>query len=160
MIEQTNEIVHKMNSLTGAPVLRHCKALLSEVSRLPGVDGNAKMSKSLGNTLTLSASEEEIHRAVSAMYTDPTHLRVSDPGHVDGNVVFTYLDAFHSDKARVAEMKAHYQRGGLGIASVRMNWKPACRRSRRRSANGGPPLFRIKGCCWNCCVRAASAPTS
>lgn len=114
MIEQTNEIVHKMNSLTGEPVLRHCKALLSEVSRLPGVDGNAKMSKSLGNTLTLSATEEEIHHAVSAMYTDPTHLRVSDPGHVEGNVVFTYLDAFHSDKARVAEMKAHYQRGGLG----------------------------------------------
>ena len=79
MIEQTNEIVHKMNSLTGEPVLRHCKALLSEVSRLPGIDGNAKMSKSQGNTLTLSASEE-IHRAVSAMYTDPTHLRVSDPG--------------------------------------------------------------------------------
>ncbi|HBT6152449.1 TPA: tryptophan--tRNA ligase, partial [Klebsiella pneumoniae] len=105
MIEQTNEIVHKMNSLTGEPVLRHCKALLSEVSRLPGVDGNAKMSKSLGNTLTLSATEEEIHHAVSAMYTDPTHLRVSDPGHVEGNVVFTYLDAFHSDKARVAEMK-------------------------------------------------------
>ncbi len=78
MIEQTNEIVHKMNSLTGEPVLRHCKALLSEVSRLPGVDGNAKMSKSLGNTLTLSATEEEIHHAVSAMYTDPTHLRVSD----------------------------------------------------------------------------------
>ena len=114
MIEQTNEIVHKMNSLTGEPVLRHCKALLSEVSRLPGVDGNAKMSKSLGNTLTLSATEEEIHHAVSAMYTDPTQLRVSDPGHVEGNVVFTYLDAFHSDKARVAEMKAHYQRGGLG----------------------------------------------
>ncbi|HHL3039978.1 TPA: tryptophan--tRNA ligase, partial [Klebsiella pneumoniae] len=88
MIEQTNEIVHKMNSLTGEPVLRHCKALLSEVSRLPGVDGNAKMSKSLGNTLTLSATEEEIHHAVSAMYTDPTHLRVSDPGHVEGNVVF------------------------------------------------------------------------
>lgn len=98
MIEQTNEIVHKMNSLTGEPVLRHCKALLSEVSRLPGVDGNAKMSKSLGNTLTLSASEEEIHRAVSAMYTDPTHLRVSDPGHVEGNVVFTYL--MHSTAIR------------------------------------------------------------
>lgn len=114
MIEQTNEVVHKMNSLTTEPVLRHCKALLSEVSRLPGVDGNAKMSKSLGNTLTLSASEEEIHRAVSAMYTDPTHLRVSDPGQVEGNVVFTYLDAFHNDKTRVAEMKTHYRRGGLG----------------------------------------------
>jgi len=114
MIEQTNEIVHKMNSLTTTPILRHCKALLSDVSRLPGIDGNAKMSKSLGNTLTLSASEEEIHRAVSTMYTDPNHLRVADPGQVEGNVVFTYLDAFHADKAFVAEMKAHYRRGGLG----------------------------------------------
>ncbi|MBA7931749.1 tryptophan--tRNA ligase [Klebsiella sp. RHBSTW-00215] len=114
MIEQTNEIVHKMNSLTTEPVLRHCKALLSDVSRLPGIDGNAKMSKSLGNTLTLSASEEEIHRAVSAMYTDPNHLRVADPGQIEGNVVFTYLDAFHPDKTLVADMKAHYQSGGLG----------------------------------------------
>ena len=114
MIEQTNEIVHKMNSLTTTPILQHCKALLSDVSRLPGIDGNAKMSKSLGNTLTLSAREEEIHRAVSAMYTDPNHLRVADPGQTEGNVVFTYLDAFHADKAFVAEMKAHYRRGGLG----------------------------------------------
>lgn len=114
MIEQTNEIVHKMNSLTTTPILQHCKALLSDVSRLPGIDGNAKMSKSLGNTLPLSASEEEIHRAVSAMYTDPNHLRVADPGQTEGNVVFTYLDAFHADKAFVAEMKAHYRRGGLG----------------------------------------------
>ncbi|MDU1518940.1 MAG: tryptophan--tRNA ligase [Klebsiella michiganensis] len=114
MIEQTNEIVHKMNSLTTTPILQHCKALLSDVSRLPGIDGNAKMSKSLGNTLTLSASEEEIHRAVSAMYTDPNHLRVADPGQIEGNVVFTYLDAFHTDKTFVTEMKAHYQCGGLG----------------------------------------------
>ena len=114
MIEQTNEIVHKMNSLTTTPILQHCKALLSDVSRLPGIDGNAKMSKSLGNTLTLSASEEEIHRAVSAMYTDPNHLRVADPGQIEGNVVFTYLDAFPTDNTFVAEMKAHYQRGGLG----------------------------------------------
>ncbi|HEC2066143.1 TPA: tryptophan--tRNA ligase [Klebsiella oxytoca] len=114
MIEQTNEIVHKMNSLTTTPILQHCKALLSDVSRLPGIDGNAKMSKSLGNTLPLSASEEEIHRAVSAMYTDPNHLQVADPGQTEGNVVFTYLDAFHADKAFVAEMKAHYRRGGLG----------------------------------------------
>lgn len=114
MIEQTNEIVHKMNSLLSTPVLRHCQAMLSQTSRLPGIDGNAKMSKSLGNTLTLSASEEEIHKAVSAMYTDPNHLRVSDPGCVEGNVVFTYLDAFHPDTAKVAAMKAHYQQGGLG----------------------------------------------
>jgi tryptophanyl-tRNA synthetase len=114
MIEQTNEIVHKMNSLLDKPVLRRCQALLSSTSRLPGIDGAAKMSKSLGNTLTLSASEEEIHRAVSAMYTDPDHLRISDPGKIEGNVVFTYLDAFHPDHEKVAAMKAHYQQGGLG----------------------------------------------
>ncbi|WPU23916.1 tryptophan--tRNA ligase [Cedecea neteri] len=114
MIEQANEIVHKMNSLTPTPILTGCKALLSPVSRLPGIDGNAKMSKSLGNTLTLSASEQQIHQAVSAMFTDPTHLRVSDPGKIEGNVVFTYLDAFHEDKEKVEAMKAHYQRGGLG----------------------------------------------
>lgn len=114
MIEQTNEIVHKMNSLLTAPVLHHCQALLSQTGRLPGIDGNAKMSKSLGNTLTLSASEEAIHKAVSAMFTDPNHLRVSDPGRIEGNVVFTWLDAFHPDSAKVAAMKAHYQQGGLG----------------------------------------------
>ncbi|VDZ81162.1 tryptophanyl-tRNA synthetase [Salmonella bongori] len=72
------------------------------------------MSKSLGNTLLLSASEETIHRAVSAMYTDPGHLKISDPGKIEGNVVFTWLDAFHPDKAKIAAMKAHYQQGGLG----------------------------------------------
>lgn len=114
MIEQTNEIVHKMNSLLPQPVLRHCQALLSPVGRLPGIDGSAKMSKTLGNTLALSASEEQIHKAVSAMYTDPGHLRISDPGKTEGNVVFTYLDAFHPDADKVAAMKAHYQQGGLG----------------------------------------------
>ncbi|MRS13374.1 tryptophan--tRNA ligase [Enterobacteriaceae bacterium RIT691] len=114
MIEQTNEIVHKMNSLLPQPVLRHCQALLSPVGRLPGIDGSAKMSKTLGNTLALSASEEQIHKAVSAMYTDPGHLRISDPGKTEGNVVFTYLDAFHPDADKVTAMKAHYQQGGLG----------------------------------------------
>lgn len=114
MLEQTNEIVHKMNSLLPNPVLVPCQAMLSSVSRLPGIDGNAKMSKSLGNTLTLSASEDDISKAVHAMYTDPNHLRVSDPGQVEGNVVFTYLDAFHPDQAQVAALKEHYQRGGLG----------------------------------------------
>ncbi|HEI8859955.1 TPA: tryptophan--tRNA ligase [Citrobacter koseri] len=114
MIEQTNEIVHKMNSLLPAPLLRHCQAILSDTGRLPGIDGGAKMSKSLGNTLQLSASEETIHKAVSAMYTDPHHLNVSDPGQIEGNVVFTWLDAFHPDKTKVASMKAHYQQGGLG----------------------------------------------
>ncbi|MGP3590187.1 tryptophan--tRNA ligase [Vagococcus sp. WN89Y] len=119
MIEQTNEIVHKLNALTGTPVLRPCRAILSDTGRLPGVDGNAKMSKSLGNALPLSASEAEIHRAVHAMYTDPAHLKITDPGKIEGNVVFTYLDAFHPDKAKVAEMKAHYRRGGLGDRSCK-----------------------------------------
>ena len=114
MLEQTNEIVHKMNSLLPEPTLVPCQAMLSAVSRLPGIDGSAKMSKSLGNTLTLGASADDISRAVHAMYTDPNHLRVSDPGQIEGNVVFTYLDAFHPDAAQVAAMKEHYQRGGLG----------------------------------------------
>ncbi|KID06072.2 tryptophan--tRNA ligase [Hafnia alvei] len=114
MLEQTNEIVHKMNSLLPEPTLVPCQAMLSAVSRLPGIDGNAKMSKSLGNTLTLGASADDISKAVHAMYTDPNHLRVSDPGRIEGNVVFTYLDAFHPDAAQVATMKEHYQRGGLG----------------------------------------------
>lgn len=114
MLEQTNEIVHKMNSLLPEPTLVPCQAMLSAVSRLPGIDGNAKMSKSLGNTLTLGASADDISKAVHAMYTDPNHLRVSDPGQIEGNMVFTYLDAFHPDAAQVAAMKEHYQRGGLG----------------------------------------------
>lgn len=114
MLEQTNEIVHKMNSLLPEPTLVPCQAMLSAVSRLPGIDGNAKMSKSLGNTLTLGASADEISKAVHAMYTDPNHLRVNDPGQIEGNVVFTYLDAFHPDATQVAAMKEHYQRGGLG----------------------------------------------
>lgn len=114
MLEQTNEIVHKMNSLLPEPTLVPCQAMLSAVSRLPGIDGNAKMSKSLGNTLTLGASADDISKAVHAMYTDPNHLRVSDLGQIEGNVVFTYLDAFHPDTAQVAAMKEHYQRGGLG----------------------------------------------
>jgi len=114
MLEQTNEIVHKMNSLLPEPTLVPCQAMLSAVSRLPGIDGNAKMSKSLGNTLTLGASADDISKAVHAMYTDANHLRVSDPGQIEGNVVFTYLDAFHPDAAQVAAMKEHYQRGGLG----------------------------------------------
>ena len=133
MIEQTNEIVSKMNSLLPEPVLHHCKAMLSKTSRLPGLDGNAKMSKSLGNTLLLSASEETIHRAVNAMYTDANHLKVTDPGKIDGNMVFTYLDAFHSNKEKVAEMKAHYQQGGLGDRTCK-NELEICLQERKRIA--------------------------
>lgn len=114
MLEQTNEIVDKMNSLIPNPILKRCKPILSDVGRLPGIDGNAKMSKTLGNTLMLGASADEVSQAVKSMYTDPNHLRVEDPGQVEGNVVFTYLDAFHSDKEEIARWKEHYARGGLG----------------------------------------------
>ncbi|WP_084366685.1 tryptophan--tRNA ligase [Rhizobium sp. RU36D] len=114
MIEQTNEIVRRINRQTGREILPETTALLSKTGRLPGIDGKAKMSKSLGNSISLSASTEEISKAVQQMYTDESHLRVSDPGKVEGNVVFTYLDAFDPDLDEVAGLKAHYRRGGLG----------------------------------------------
>ena len=119
MIEQTNEVVRRVNRQIGNDVLPECKALLSNVGRLPGFDGKAKMSKSLGNTIVLDASDKDIKKAVNAMYTDPNHLRIEDPGQVEGNVVFTYLDAFDPNKAEVEELKAHYRRGGLGDGTVK-----------------------------------------
>ncbi len=113
MIEQTNEIVRRLAHLAGRPVLPECRALLSSTPRLPGVDGR-KASKSLGNAIPLSASPEEISKAVNAMYTDRGHLRASDPGQVEGNVVFAYLDAFDPDHEAVADLKVRYQEGGLG----------------------------------------------
>ncbi|MFD2366217.1 tryptophan--tRNA ligase [Pseudoduganella sp. GCM10020061] len=119
MIEQANEIVRRFNRLAGRDILVECKALVPEIGRLPGTDGKAKMSKSLGNTINLGASEAEIRAAVKMVYTDPLHLRVEDPGHLEGNVAFLYLDAFDPDKAALAEMKAHYVRGGLGDSVVK-----------------------------------------
>jgi tryptophanyl-tRNA synthetase len=115
MIEQTNEIVRRFNNSVNAEILVEARAVVPENgARLPGIDGKAKMSKSLGNALPLSATPDEIRQAVKMMFTDPNHLRVADPGQVEGNVVFTYLDVFDEDQAAVAELKAHYQRGGLG----------------------------------------------
>ena len=119
MIEQTNEVVRRVNRQIGNEILPECKALLSNVGRLPGFDGKAKMSKSLGNTIVLDASDKDIKKAVNAMYTDPNHLRIEDPGQVEGNVVFTYLDAFDPNKEEVEELKAHYRRGGLGDGTVK-----------------------------------------
>ncbi len=119
MIEQTNEIVRRFNQIVGQPVLTECQALLGKVSRLPGIDGKAKMSKSLGNTITLGASAQAIEAAVMQMYTDPNHLRVSDPGQVEGNVVFSYLDAFAHDAAHVDALKLHYREGGLGDVAIK-----------------------------------------
>ncbi len=119
MLEQTNEIVRKINSLAGKPILTECRALLSNAPRLPSTDGKNKMSKTMGNTINLGASEKDIRTSVKSMYTDPNHLRVEDPGQVEGNVVFTYLDAFHPDTAYVAELKQQYQQGGLGDGTTK-----------------------------------------
>ncbi|NHZ78738.1 tryptophan--tRNA ligase [Massilia sp. CCM 8695] len=119
MIEQTNEIVRRFNRIAGAEVLVEAKALVPEIGRLAGIDGKAKMSKSLGNTINLSASVDEVRAAVKKVYTDPLHLRVADPGHIEGNIAFAYLDAFDPEKEALAEMKAHYQRGGLADSIVK-----------------------------------------
>jgi tryptophanyl-tRNA synthetase len=119
MIEQTNELVFRLNRMAGHEVLAEARALLSTTPRLPGVDGGAKASKSLGNAISLSASADEVAAAVLRMFTDPKHLRVSDPGQVEGNVVFAYLDAFDPDRAAVEALKHHYRRGGLGDALLK-----------------------------------------
>ncbi|MGR5145586.1 tryptophan--tRNA ligase [Photobacterium alginatilyticum] len=119
MIEQTNEIVRKLNSIAQEEILVECRPLLSKVPRLPSTDGKSKMSKSMGNCILLSSSEKEISKAVKSMYTDPNHLRIEDPGQVEGNVVFTYLDAFHPDINYVNELKAKYQQGGLGDGTTK-----------------------------------------
>ena len=130
MIEQTREIVHKFNTVYGETLVEP-QVLLPEnqaCMRLPGTDGKAKMSKSLGNCIYLSEEPEEIKKKVMSMFTDPNHLRVEDPGSLEGNTVFTYLDAFCReehferylpDYANLDELKAHYQRGGLGDVKVK-----------------------------------------
>jgi tryptophanyl-tRNA synthetase len=118
MIEQTNEIVDSFNRFYG-PVFKHTKALVPEISRLPGIDGKAKMSKSLGNCIYLSDSEKIIKEQVMKMYTDPKHIHVEDKGRVEGNVVFIYLDAFDPDKAAVEALKERYKNGGLGDVEIK-----------------------------------------
>lgn len=119
MIEQTNEIVRSFNRIYNCSVLVESKALLSSVPRLPGTDGKGKMSKSLGNVISLSDSADEVCQKVKTMYTDPKHLRVEDPGTVEGNPVFAYLDAFDPDKENLEAMKDQYRRGGLGDVAVK-----------------------------------------
>ena len=130
MIEQTNEIVRKFNSVYG-DTLVEAKAVLPQnktCMRLPGTDGKAKMSKSLGNCIYLSDTEAEVKTKIMSMFTDPDHIKVTDPGKVEGNAVFTYLDAFARDEhfaeflpeyTNLDELKAHYRRGGLGDMKVK-----------------------------------------
>jgi len=114
LIEQTNEIVRSFNRIYKTNVLVEAKAVLTKVPRLPGIDGKAKMSKSLGNAIYLSNSADEVAKKVMSMYTDPAHIHVEDPGKIEGNVVFTYLDVFDPDQAEVEKLKEQYKKGGLG----------------------------------------------
>lgn len=130
MLEQAREIVRRFNYIYGETLIEPEILLPDNAAclRLPGTDGKAKMSKSLGNCIYLSDSADEIQKKVKSMYTDPDHLRVQDPGKIEGNTVFTYLDAFCNDDhfkrlwpdyANLGELKAHYQRGGLGDMKVK-----------------------------------------
>ncbi len=148
IIEQTNEIVRRINRQAGRDMLPEARVLVPAIGRLPGVDGQAKMSKSQGNAILLSASDAEITAAVYAMYTDPGHLRAGNPGRVEGNVVFSYLDAFDGDRDAVADLKVHYRRGSLGDMMVKHRLDAVLRGTvgsirERRAALARDPGFHI-----------------
>ncbi len=121
MLEQTREIVRTFNRVYKTDVLVGPKGYFPPKGqgRLPGLDGNAKMSKSLGNCIYLSDDAKTVQKKVMSMFTDPDHVHVEDPGKVEGNTVFTYLDVFDPDKDKVAELKAEYQKGGLGDVKIK-----------------------------------------
>ena len=130
MIEQTREIVRKFNSIYDEVLVEPDVLLPSNAAclRLPGTDGKAKMSKSLGNCIYLADPEDEVKKKIMSMYTDPTHIQITDPGHVEGNTVFTYLDAFSNQEhfqeylpeyQNLDELKDHYKRGGLGDVKIK-----------------------------------------
>ena len=121
MIEQAREIVRSFNTIYQKEILVEPQGVFPPkgFGRLPGLDGNAKMSKALGNCIYLSDDADTLRQKVMSMYTDPDHIHVSDPGKVEGNMVFTYLDIFDTNKAKVAELKEQYQAGGLGDVKIK-----------------------------------------
>lgn len=150
VIEQTHEIVRSFNRIYGEGTLVFPKALVPKVARLPGIDGKEKMSKSLGNGISLCDSEEDLKKKVKKMYTDPNHIRVEDPGQVEGNVVFTYLDVFDPDVEAVTKLKEHYARGGLGdtvlknrLAGVLEEFLGPIRKRRAEFAKDPAAVYKI-----------------
>ncbi|MDR1333385.1 MAG: tryptophan--tRNA ligase [Holosporales bacterium] len=119
LIEIANEIVRRFNRIYGSNVLVESQAILGSTQRLVGTDGKAKAGKSLGNAIFLSDPSEVVKQKVNGMYTDPNHIKVSDPGRVEGNVVFSYLDAFFDNKDELADLKARYMKGGVGDTSIK-----------------------------------------
>lgn len=161
MLEQTREIVHKFNAVYGETLVEPDILLPDNAAclRLPGIDGKAKMSKSLGNCIYLSDTEEDVKKKVMSMFTDPNHLKLEDPGKVEGNPVFIYLDAFCRDEHfakflpeyhSLDELKAHYTRGGLGdvkvkrfLNSVLQEELAPIRQRRKEIAKDIPAVYRI-----------------
>lgn len=145
VIEQANEIVARFNAIYGE-TFRKIEPLLSSTPRLIGIDGHAKASKSLGNAIYLDDSFDEIQRKVGMMYTDPGHIRLQDPGKVEGNVVFAYLDTFDTDKAKVEYLKHQYRKGGLGDVALKKHLASVLEdiiqpiRTRRRELAKDPAL--------------------
>lgn len=119
MIELASETAARINRMAGRDVLAIPQVVLTSTGRLPGIDGKAKASKSLNNAIFLSDDAAEVKRKTMMMFTDPDHIRVSDPGKVEGNVVFSYLDAFDPDKEKVEDLKARYRKGGLGDVVIK-----------------------------------------
>ncbi|KRL01792.1 tryptophan--tRNA ligase [Liquorilactobacillus capillatus] len=121
MLEQAREIVRSFNTIYKKKILVEPEGIFPPKGegRLPGLDGNAKMSKSLGNCIYLSDDADTLHKKIMSMYTDSEHIHVEDPGKIKGNMVFTYLDVFDDDKQKVAELKEHYQKGGLGDVKIK-----------------------------------------
>ncbi len=147
MIEQAREIVRRFNKLYGK-VLIEPRAMLGEVARLPGTDGGAKMSKSLNNCIYLSDSTEQLRKRVMSMFTDPTRIHPTDPGHVEGNPVFTYHDVFNPNKAEIEELKERYRLGTVGDVEVKQKLFAALEnflapiRERRATYESKPEIVR------------------
>ncbi len=119
VIEVSNEIVRRFNRIYNTDVLVEAEAMVGKVGRLVGIDGKAKASKSLNNAIFMSDPGDVLKQKIYSMYTDPNHVKVSDPGKVEGNVVFAYLDAFYEDKEELDDLKAQYQKGGLGDMALK-----------------------------------------
>ncbi len=153
MIEQAREVVRSFNATYRTDCLVEPEAIIPKddlSGRLPGTDGNAKMSKSLGNGIYLSDDQDTVRRKVMSMYTDPGHIHVNDPGKVEGNTVFQYLDVFGEDKRHIAELKERYQAGGLGDVTVKQylfevldELLSPIRQRRRELAGDLPAVYRV-----------------
>lgn len=150
VIEQTIELVRRFNSIYGDVFVEPQALVPQGCARLPGIDGQAKMGKTLGNAIYFNDASDEIHKKVMNMYTDPGHIHVNDPGKVEGNVVFTYLDIFDPHTAEVEELKAHYRRGGLGdvvikkrLSEILQNLIAPIRQRRQELAKDRTMVFEI-----------------